>query len=219
MGRVMGDMVLLPNGDVLIINGGGSGTAGWEYGRNAVLSPVIYRPYNRVGTRFEVQTASSRPRMYHSTAILLRDARVLVGGSNPHEFYRFTKVLFPTDLTLEAFSPSYVNALRPKIVAPFSQSKITYGQTVHVRFTVPPGRIDASSVMVTMVAPSFTTHSFSMNQRLLVLSGGNLVTVAGNTHEIPVAAPGSVNLAPSGYYLLFVCHQGIPSEGIWVQIT
>ncbi|XP_073043799.1 aldehyde oxidase GLOX1-like [Primulina eburnea] len=219
MGRIMGDMVLLPNGNVLIINGGGSGTAGWEYGRDAVLSPVIYRPYNRVGMRFEVQTPSSRPRMYHSTAILLRDGRVLVGGSNPHEFYRFTKVRFPTDLTLEAFSPSYVNALRPKIVAPVSQSKITHGKPVRVRFTLPPGRVDASSVMVTMVAPSFTTHSFSMNQRLLILSRMNMAIVAGRTHEIQVTAPGSVNLAPSGYYLLFVSHQGIPSEGIWVQIT
>ncbi|KZV44104.1 galactose oxidase-like [Dorcoceras hygrometricum] len=220
MGRVMGDMVLLPNGEVLIVNGGGSGTAGWEYGRDPVLSPVIYRPYNRVGTRFVVQTPSTRPRMYHSTAILLRDGRVLVGGSNPHEFYRFTGVLFPTDLTLEAFSPPYALVPRPNILSPASQSKMSHGQPVNVRFALPPDRrLDQSSVMVTMVAPSFTTHSFAMNQRLLVLSGGNVVTIGGNTHEIQVTAPGSLNLAPSGYYLLFVCHQGIPSEGIWVQIT
>ncbi|XAR64170.1 hypothetical protein NMG60_11024412 [Bertholletia excelsa] len=41
--RVMGDMLLLPNGDVLLINGGSAGTAGWEYGRNPVshLSFII----------------------------------------------------------------------------------------------------------------------------------------------------------------------------------
>ncbi|VVA91931.1 unnamed protein product [Arabis nemorensis] len=38
----------------------------------------------------------------NSTAILLRDGR---GGSNPHAFYNFTGVLFPTELSLEAFSP------------------------------------------------------------------------------------------------------------------
>ncbi|KAL6504729.1 hypothetical protein OROHE_023487 [Orobanche hederae] len=99
--RVMGDMVLLPNGDVLIINGAGSGTAGWELARDPVLSPVIYRPNNLIGSRFEEQTASSVPRMYHSTVILLRDGRILVGGSNPHVYYNFTGVMYPTDLSIE----------------------------------------------------------------------------------------------------------------------
>ncbi|XP_042060866.1 aldehyde oxidase GLOX-like [Salvia splendens] len=220
--RVMGDMVLLPNGDVLIINGAGSGTAGWELSRDPVLAPVIYRPDNPVGSRFEVQSSSSTPRMYHSTAVLLRDGRVIIGGSNPHTYYNFTGVLFPTDLTLEAFSPSYLNSsyasTRPKIISPVSQSKIGYRQPLVVGFTVPSGQIDNGSVMVTMVAPPFVTHSFSMNQRLLVLGQGN-VTVNGNSSRIWVVSPQSSNVAPPGYYLLFLVHRNIPSEGIWVQIN
>ncbi|XP_075516095.1 aldehyde oxidase GLOX-like [Primulina tabacum] len=224
MGRVMGDMLLLPTGDVLIINGAGSGTAGWGSARNPVLSPVIYRPNNRVRSRFEVHNPSSRPRMYHSTAILVRDGRVLVGGNNPHVYYDFKTKLFPTDLSIEAFSPPYLDPkfakLRPTIVSPPSQAKIGYRKTINVRFTIPPGRLNVSSVMVTMVAPSFVTHTFSMNQRLLVLSRvGSVTAVARSTYQIPVIAPGSGNLAPSGYYLLFVCHQGIPSVGIWVRIS
>ncbi|XP_047975573.1 aldehyde oxidase GLOX-like [Salvia hispanica] len=219
--RVMGDMVLLPNGDVLIINGAASGTAGWELSRDPVLAPVIYRPENPVGSRFEVQSSSSTPRMYHSTAVLLRDGRVIIGGSNPHTYYNFTRVLFPTDLTLEAFSPSYLNSsyasTRPKIISPASQSKIGYRQPLVVGFTVPSGQIDNASVMVTMVAPPFATHSFSMNQRLLLLGRGN-VTVSGNSSQIRVVSPDSGNVAPPGYYLLFVVHRNIPSEGIWVQI-
>ncbi|KAL3845298.1 hypothetical protein ACJIZ3_002701 [Penstemon smallii] len=223
MGRVMGDMVLLPNGYVLIINGAGSGTAGWESASNPVLSPVMYRPDNAIGSRFEVQNPSSTPRLYHSTAVLLRDGRILVGGSNPHIFYDFTGVLFPTDLTLEAFSPFYFESrfanLRPRIVSPVSQIRIGYGQQLAVRFTIPSGRLNATLVAVTMVAPSFNTHSFSMNQRLLVLSGGNVVAVANSTYQVRVATPGSSNLAPPGYYLLFVVYRDIPSEGIWVRIT
>ncbi|KZV18862.1 galactose oxidase-like [Dorcoceras hygrometricum] len=223
MGRVMGDMLLLPTGDVLIINGAGSGAAGWESARNPILSPVIYRPNNRIGSRFEVHTPSARPRMYHSTALLIRDGRVLVSGNNPHVRYNFKTNLFPTDLSIEAFSPPYLDPrfanLRPTIVSPPSQAKIRYGQTINVRFTIPPGRLNGSSVMVTMVAPSFVTHTFSMNQRLLVLSGRNAAAVASLTFQIPVVAPSSGNLAPSGYYLLFVSHQGIPSVGIWVQIS
>ncbi|KAL0360952.1 UNVERIFIED_CONTAM: Aldehyde oxidase GLOX [Sesamum radiatum] len=97
--RVMGDMVLLPNGNVLIINGASVGTAGWDLGRNPVLTTLIYQPNNPAGLRFEPQNSTSIPRMYHSTAILLRDGRILVSGSNPHAYYNFTRVLFPTDLT------------------------------------------------------------------------------------------------------------------------
>ncbi|KAG8377885.1 hypothetical protein BUALT_Bualt08G0080100 [Buddleja alternifolia] len=222
MGRVMGDMVLLPNGNVLIINGAGSGTAGWEFGRSPVLTPILYRPGNLVGSRFEVQTPSSTPRMYHSTAILLRDGRVLVGGSNPHTYYNFTGVLFPTDLTLQTFSPSYLDPkvayLRPRIISPVSQSRTGYGQQLAIRFTIPPGRLDSNSVTVTMVAPSFTTHSFSMNQRVLVLTRGNVTVVGRSTYLIRVITPGSGNFAPSGYYIIFVIHRDIPSEGIWIQI-
>ncbi|XP_022852982.1 aldehyde oxidase GLOX-like [Olea europaea var. sylvestris] len=220
LARVMGDMVLLPNGNVLIINGASKGTAGWELGRDQVLAPVIYRPENRIGSRFEVQNPSSIPRMYHSTAILLRDGRVLVGGSNPHIYYNFTGVSFPTDLTLEQFSPAYLNPdsanMRPRIVSPVSRPIIGYRQLLDVQFTL-SGMLNKDLVVVTMVAPSFTTHSFAMNQRLLVLSG-NVTVVGKSSYRVRILTPSSVNLAPSGYYLLFVVHQDIPSEGIWVQI-
>ncbi|PSR99616.1 Aldehyde oxidase [Actinidia chinensis var. chinensis] len=221
LARVMGDMVLLPNRDVLIINGASAGTAGWEVGRDPVLKPIIYRPDNLIGSRFEVQNPSDVPRMYHSTAVLLRDGRILVGGSNPHINYKFTGNRFPTELRLEAFSPSYLDSgshnLRPKIISPASSAKLGYQQRIAVRFTV-TSTVNGNLVSVTMVAPSFNTHSFSMNQRLLVLGGGNVTTLGKSTYEIGVVTPGSGNLAPPGYYMLFVVHQEIPSEGIWVQI-
>ncbi|GER57054.1 glyoxal oxidase-related protein [Striga asiatica] len=223
MGRVMSDMVLLPDGNVLIVNGAGSGTAGWENGRDPVLSPLVYYPDRRVGSRFEVQKPSTIPRMYHSSAVLLRDGRVLVGGSNPHIYYNFTGVLYPTDLSLESFSPSYLDRsygyLRPRVVSPASQSGIAYGQQVPIRFAIPTGRLDWDSVRVTMVAPAFATHSFSMNQRLLVLTRLDMKAVGVSTYQVRVVAPGSGNLAPSGYYMVFVVHRNIPSEGIWVHIS
>ncbi|GAA0155925.1 hypothetical protein LIER_13538 [Lithospermum erythrorhizon] len=64
--------------------------------------------------------ASPRPRLYHSTALLLIDGRVLVGGSNPHIGYNFSGVEFPTDLSLETFQPPYLatqyDPLRPRII-------------------------------------------------------------------------------------------------------
>lgn len=219
--RVMGDMVLLPNGKVLIINGGSHGTAGWEHGRNPVLNPVIYDP---IYSRFDVQNPTTIPRMYHSTAILVRDGRVLVGGSDPHQIYRFKKnVLFPTELRLEAFLPPYLDPnsfkIRPKIISPITQTNIRYGKQIVVKFMVQNKEVDPNRVLVTMVLPSFNTHSFSMNQRLLVLDGGNTTKSVGNMiYEVITMAPPSKYIAPSGYYMLFVVNEDIPSEGIWVVI-
>nr|XP_043618467.1 aldehyde oxidase GLOX1-like [Erigeron canadensis] len=222
LARVMGDMLLLPNGHVLIINGASAGVAGWELGRKPVLSPVTYRPDNKVGSRFEVENPSTRPRVYHSTAILLQDGRVLVGGSNPHDKYVFRNVLYPTDISLEAFSPSYMNSSsssqRPRILSPQTRSTISYGKQVSIKFTL-SGRVDPKSVYVTMVAPSFNTHSFSMNQRLLVLDSTNSAKAVGKVdYKVIVMAPPSGNIAPAGNYLLFVIHKEIPSPGIWVHM-
>ncbi|PON93846.1 1,4-alpha-glucan-branching enzyme [Trema orientale] len=221
LARVMGDMLLLPNGNVLLINGAGAGTAAWELGRDPNLTPVIYRPGNIIGSRFELQNPTTVPRMYHSSAVLLRDGRILVGGSNPNSGYNFTGVLFPTELSLEAFSPSYLDNpnLRPRIVLPASQIKLKYSQKFTVRFRL-TGTLHPNSVSTTMVSPSFTTHSFSMNQRLLVLPTKSKLKRLGNsTYQVKVKLPDSGNLAPSGYYLLFVVHQEIPSQGIWVHIS
>ncbi|KFK44114.1 hypothetical protein AALP_AA1G217400 [Arabis alpina] len=217
----MGDMTLLPNGDVLIINGGGSGSAAWELGREPVLVPDLYQPENPVNSRFESLNPTTIPRMYHSTAILLRDGRVLVGGSNPHAFYNFTGVLFPTELSLEAFSPVYLEPefanLRPKIMSPKSPSRIKYRTSLKLQFKV-TGEVK-SPVKVTMVFPSFTTHSFSMNQRLLVLDNVKFTRKGKSmTYEVQVRTPRSANIAPPGYYMIFVVNQNIPSEGVWVRL-
>ncbi|TKY75191.1 Galactose oxidase [Spatholobus suberectus] len=213
--RVMSDMVLLPNGNLLIINGAAVGTAGWELGRDPVLSPFLYKPNNPVGSRFEILNPSNIPRMYHSSAVLLRDGRVLVAGSNPHQYYNFTGVLFPTELRLEAFSPWYLepgfSIVRPTILSPASQTKVKYAHTLKLRFEVTGGLV-RDSVSVTMLAPPFATHSFSMNQRLLVLEPHHLSEVAKSTYEVEVTAPGSAILAPPGFYLLFVVPQEIPSQ-------
>ncbi|KAG9132699.1 hypothetical protein Leryth_020906 [Lithospermum erythrorhizon] len=148
--RVMGDMVILPNGDVLIINGGSAGAAGWELGRDPVLSPVIYKADSPVGARFEVQNANKIPRMYHSTAGLLRDGRILVGGSNPHE-------------------------------------EKDYHHSTHIHFLW------------------VKDYWFSVMKR-------------GSTYTTKVRIPVSKILAQPRYYLLFVVHQEIPSEGIWVKL-
>jgi hypothetical protein len=231
--RVMGDMILLPNAEVLIINGATDGIAGWESAKTFNPTPVIYRPDLPVGSRFEVQrpAGAPRPRMYHASAVLLRDGRVLLGGSNPHEKYVFSGVKFPTELSLEAFSPDYLDASnderRPNIVdssltgAPVN---VNYGDQLTLPFRV---AVRDPVVSVTMVAPSFTTHAYAQNQRLLFLQAqvtkAQLPGVGGailptDAYVASVTMPTNV-LAPPGYYMLFVVNGRIPSsQGIWVRM-
>ncbi|KAL6989554.1 (methyl)glyoxal oxidase, partial [Sarracenia purpurea var. burkii] len=219
MARVMGDMVILPTGDVIIINGAGAGTAGWENAGKPVTRPVIYHPQGTEGSRFSVMSPSSRPRLYHSTAVLLADGRILVGGSNPHVFYNFTGVQYPTDLSLEAFSPPYLAAenqqLRPKIEN--ANEVLGYKKSFSVSFTV-SSFLGPNSVSVRIVAPSFATHSQGMNQRMVVLKTRDLRQAAAGAYRVTAVGPSAREVAPPGWYLLFVVHAGIPSSGMWVKI-
>ncbi|PON92791.1 1,4-alpha-glucan-branching enzyme [Trema orientale] len=242
IGRVMGDMILLPTGDVLIINGAGRGTAGWDSAREPVLNPVIYRPGNEPETRFEVLAPSTIPRLYHSTAHLLSDGRVLVGGSNPNRNYNFS-TLFPTELSLEAFYPPYfstdkvksrplITSIKPVMKTSGTTVVLNYKQRMSVHFRLKYTVKGSELVYVTMVAPSFTTHSFAMNQRLLVLDMGELVVGKGkssssdssgssniNNYMIQGYVPATSAVAPPGYYMLFVVVDGVPSRGMWVRMV
>ncbi|XP_011073112.1 aldehyde oxidase GLOX [Sesamum indicum] len=219
MPRVMSDMLILPDGYVIIINGARSGTAGWEYAKNPVTRPLIYNPNGKAGVRFSIMAASSRPRLYHSTAVLLTDGRILVGGSNPHKYYNFTGVDYPTDLSLESFSPPYLSPvydrLRPRIIRTYEI--IRYKNAFSLTFTV-QRFVKTSAVSVRIVAPSFNTHSFSMNQRMVVLKGARVSRVGPNVYRVAASGPSKPEIAPPGYYLLFLLHAGIPSSGMWVKI-
>ncbi|EEF49715.1 Galactose oxidase precursor, putative [Ricinus communis] len=204
--RVMSDMLLLPTGDIIIINGAQSGTAGYDAARNPITNPFIYRPHQSSNRRFSVMTPSQKPRMYHSSAILLPDGRVLVGGN----------------LSLETFSPPYLSdeytQIRPSVLS-LDKSTLGYGNAsaFRVRFHVEE-YISDNVLSVRIVAPSFTTHSFAMNQRMVVLKMNSIEAETSNTYALHVAGPSTVQIAPPGYYLLFVVHAGTPSNGSWVKI-
>ncbi|KAH7834752.1 hypothetical protein Vadar_019282 [Vaccinium darrowii] len=224
MSRVMSDMILLPSGDVLIINGASHGTAGWEDAVGPVLNPVIYYPTQTDSSKkFQVMTASLIPRMYHSSAILLPDGRILVGGSNPHVKYNFT-ALYPTDLSLEAFSPPYMDPqssyLRPTILSvEATDNVISYSQEFSIKFAVGSFWLERD-LTVALIAPSFTTHSFGMNQRLIYLDVvGAVQKIIEFGYLVNVVAPASKNVAPPGYYMLFVVHGGVPGECAWIKVN
>ncbi|XP_043725545.1 aldehyde oxidase GLOX1-like [Telopea speciosissima] len=222
MGRVMSDMLILPTGDLLMINGAEKGASGWQFADVPALNPVLYSPDAQEEERFTVLEGTTIPRMYHSTSAVLPDGKILVAGSNTNDRYSYTKVKYPTEFRVEKFSPPYLDPMlapiRPEIVEDSLQKKIKYGEKIRFQFSVRQPLVNPNELEVTMYYPPFTTHGFSMNQRMLVLAITRVFPIGFGQHEMTALAPPSGVLAPPGYYLLFLVHRGVPSPGQWIHI-
>jgi hypothetical protein len=198
--RVMPDATLLPDGTVLVL--GGSATGRSDMGIDPVLSVELFDPSNESWTTLApIKTARS----YHSTAVLLPSAEVLIGGKD------FLFNLPPYDYPehrLEVFSPPYLFR-GPRPVITDAPPSVAYGAAFSV--TLAQAQSIASAVLM---RPSCVTHSFNMEQRLV-----GLVTVDRAGNVLTLQAPPNANIAPPGFYLLFLLSaQGVPSTGSFVQL-
>src|SRR4029077_8155763 len=135
---------------------------------------------------FTTMASAVTPRAYHSTALLLPDGRVMVGGGGE---YHGTS---PDQLNAEIYSPPYLfKGARPTVTS--APSTLTYGS----QFTVQtPDAANISSVA--LLRPGSVTHAFNENQRYVPL------TFNAGTGSLNVTAPANANLAPPGYYMLFI---------------
>ncbi|PUZ64825.1 hypothetical protein GQ55_3G174100 [Panicum hallii var. hallii] len=222
IGRVMGNMLILPTGDLLLLNGAAKGCSGWGFARQPILTPILYSPRKEQGSRFRALASSTISRVYHSTSAVLPDGSVLVAGGNTNAAYNFSGVDFPTEVRVERFSPPYLSkdrvGNRPRIdAASVPPGGMRYGSPFTFRFSMPGEPVGQPDVKVTMYAPPFTTHGYSMNQRMLILSVATF-TEEGRSYAVTVDAPGKPELAPRGYYLVYVVAKGLPSVAAWVKI-
>jgi hypothetical protein len=200
--RIEMNAVILPNGKVLAL--GGSLTN--EVASTASLQADLFDPAKETWSPAGVE---AYPRLYHSVGLLLPDATVWVAGGNP--------VRGTYEQHMEIYTPPYlytnsngtvIAAYRPSITA--TASEIGYGGTFSIQTTNAP---DIRSVV--LVRPGAPTHSFDMEQRLIGLTFSNS---ASNT--LTATAPPNGNIAPPGYYLLFILNSsGVPSVAKFVHLT
>src|SRR5215475_3265669 len=197
--RTYATLTLLPDGTVLVTGGGVTTAVGGVSG--AVFEAERWSPDTETWTTMaRMQT----PRLYHSTALLLPDGRVLsVGGG------RFTQddATDPNQLSAEFYAPPYLfKGTRPTMSA--APATATYGGTITVQ-TPDAGRI----ATVSLLRLGAATHAFNMDQRFL-----RLTFTAGNG-ALTVQAPATANLAPPGYYMLFVLDTNdVPSVAAILQL-
>ncbi|KAJ7147540.1 glyoxal oxidase [Mycena crocata] len=238
-GRTMGQFIILPTGKLLMVNGGLNGTAGYAdaTGQTAnfadmpfamslasgpVGQPAIYDPNAPAGSRWSNAglSSSSIARLYHSSALLLPDATVLIAGSNPNVDVNTTAV-FPTEYRAEIFYPPYWAETRP--VPTGIPSTISYGGSpfdVAIPSSSYSGSGDAAAANATVVLlrPGWTTHGMNMGQRYLQLRNTYTVNKDSSITLHVSQAPPNANLFQPGPAFVYVVVNGVPSNGTAVIV-
>ena len=197
--RIEMNATILPNGKVLAVGGSKND----EDAATASLNADLFDPTTNT---FSSAGANAYPRLYHSGSLLLPDATVLLTGGNPARgtYESHMEIYSPAYL----FNPDGSAALRPTITG-VSPGAYTYGSPFQVQT---PDAADVASVV--LVRPGAPTHAFDMEQRLVGLS----YTVGAGV--LNVTAPPNGNIAPPGYYMLFILNSaGVPSAASFVQLS
>jgi len=194
--RAFHNTTLLPDGTVLV-TGGGTALDGYDVNK-AVKAAELWSPATET---WRTLANASIPRLYHSTALLLPDARVLTAGSgNDGPAVNQTQA--------EIFSPPYLfKGARPIITS--APDQIPYGATFAVQTQ------DAASIAsVSLIRPGAVTHGFDEDQRFLKLS------FTADAGALTIQAPANANLAPPGYYMLFLVNgAGVPSVASFLRFA
>ncbi len=186
----------LPDGTVLAL-GGETDRNGGNIS-NAVYAAELWSPATQ---SWRTLASMHTPREYHSTALLLPDGRVLQSGMGAD----FGNV--PDETTAEFYSPPYLfKGARPTITQ--APAQISYGQNFFV--ATPDGASITSAVLIRTGA---VTHFFDMNTRFVP------TTFQQTTGGLTITPPANGNLAPPGYYMLFLVNSnGVPSIAPFVQL-
>ncbi|CAJ0830530.1 12787_t:CDS:2 [Entrophospora sp. SA101] len=212
-GRIMPDIVLMADGNTLILNGCSRGIAGFDIGKDPILVPVIYKPNGVKGSRMETMQPSYIPRMYHSIAFTIPSSQVLVSGSNPNSKVTETSA-FPTEYRVEIFSPPFLFTGLPQPEITNAPKTLKYGQKFQIDVTIYKGD-NKPKITSNLLNSGFVTHSTHMSQRQIFLE---VVEHNENTGKLTLKAPPGSGVAPPGPYLLFVVSDGVPSVGVWVRV-
>ncbi|MFK8017293.1 MAG: PA14 domain-containing protein, partial [Gammaproteobacteria bacterium] len=198
--RALSNTVTLPNGEVLVIGGNDTGDNFSDTG--AVMPAEIYDP---IANAWRVVDSISIPRTYHSTALLMKDGRVLSAGGGA------CGNCAVNHLDGQIFSPPYLfnedgtTAMRPTLSDVPSASGA--GNQITVTASVQTQRF-------TMVRLSATTHHVNTDQRFLpVASSDN----GDGTFTLTFNANPNVIIA-GNYWLYAVDANGTPSVGETIRI-
>ena len=208
-GRRQHNLTVLADGSVLATGGLSSGEDLVDVNAG-VYEAELWKPGTDGWTTLAPMQVT---RQYHSTALLLPDARVLSSGGGICGACDSQGYLAKN---AQVFTPPYLfkkdgsGELAPRPAVSSAPSVVNYG--AQVRLSTP----DAASIeRVALVRLGAVTHSVDMEQRFIPLSIN-----ARDGGRIRATGPANANIAPPGPYMLFVTNsEGVPSVARMVTVA
>jgi hypothetical protein len=217
-GRMMPEMILMPNGEVTIVNGAQTGYPAIGSVRGAVydgsnsdhpaFTPVLYSPDAAVGQRFsnKQMPTSKIPRLYHSTATLTPMGNIMLAGHNPHSIVN-NNTEYPTEFRVEYLNPPYMFKARP--VLGKLPARIDYNTEVTVSVSV-PASLSTAKIQVALMDLGFSTHGFHQSSLLVWMTA----SLSSDKKQLTFKTPPNNRVYPPGPGFVYITIDNVSSEGV-----
>jgi hypothetical protein len=212
--RLNSSAILLPDGKVLVVGG----VPDKLHDESALASHTnVAELYDPSTDSWQNLAEANVIRNYHSVALLLPDGSVWTAGSNKNTDPSWKDdvggVPNPKfdrrELRIEIYYPPYWKLIRPAISS-IDNPSMSYNTPIRI-FTSKTTSISS----VALIRCSTATHALNPDQRFI-----GLVIHERDFESIIVNPPPSQNIAPPGYYMLFIIDDGnVPSPGKIVSLS
>ncbi|KJA24409.1 copper radical oxidase [Hypholoma sublateritium FD-334 SS-4] len=219
--RVMPEMILMPNGEILIINGALTGYAavasvgdpiGNSNADHPVFTPSIYTPNAPLGKRISNAglPTSNVERMYHSGVTLTPQGNILVAGSNPNSEV-VNNTVHASQFTVQTLNPPFFSVARPSIVK--APTQLAFNSRFELQVTI-PNNLRASTIQVALMDLGFSSHAFHSSQRLVFMDA----IMSLDRKTLTVTSPPNNRVFPPGPGWIFVTIDDVTSEAAHVMV-
>jgi galactose oxidase len=200
--RIFANGVVLPTGQVFV-------AGGQDYGSvfnddSSSLYPEIWTPSTQAWT---VMAPMSVGRNYHSIALLMPDATVIVGGGglcDSCEMNHYDGQIFQPPYL---FTSSGGKATRP-VINSVSATSVVIGHTITVN-------TNSAVTSFSIIRMGTATHTVDTDQRRIPLT-----PTSSNGNSYVLTIPSDAGIALPGYWMVFVMNSaGVPSVSKTIKIT
>ncbi|THU91429.1 glyoxal oxidase precursor [Dendrothele bispora CBS 962.96] len=220
-GRMMPEMVMLPNGQTMIINGARTGYAalngvkdpvGNSNADHAVKTPVLYNRDAPLGSRFDRTglPTTDIARVYHSSVSLTPNGNIFIAGSNPNGGV-VTGDKFSSEFRVEYLNPPFMSVPRPAVSNVPTQFGFNEKFTANV--DIPEG-LNTSDVKVALMDLGFSSHAFHSSSRLVFMDA----QLSDDQTSLEITSPPNNRVFPPGPAYVFVTIDDVTSTGTKVMV-
>jgi len=219
----MPEIIQLPNGQLLIINGGRKGYAAINSVANPpgnvsnaddpVFTPSLYTPDAPLGQRISNKgmPTTDIARLYHSSVTLTPSGNIMIAGSNPNDDVRNGTQFFDTQFQVEFLNPPYMFVQRPTFEK--TPAQIHFNQRFTTSVTVPKN-LKASKIQVSLMDLGFSSHAFHSSARLVFLEHA----ISADRKTLTISAPPNNRVYPPGPAFMFLTIDDVTGPGVQVMV-